>query len=67
MSAALFPNLGSEPISVQFDTPCPTSEGGAALLALGYFDCNDSDRLRDDHLLRLLLGQDPDDGPGPAS
>ena len=37
------------------------------LLALGYFDCNDSDRLRDDPLLRLLLDRAPDHGPGLAS
>ncbi len=106
MPTALFPDLRSEPISVQFDAPSANSEGGAAplaavqrqlcltaaavlvasrkparpahtllepvrqrvyLLALGYFDCNDSDRLRDDLLLRLLLRQDCDNGPGCAS
>lgn len=108
MPAAHFPDLAPEPLSVEFDTPAASSEGGAALLAaldeklaytaavvaclsdhrdasrvfypllalfrqrvyllaLGYFDCNDSQRLRDDPLLRLLLGQDPQDGPGLAS
>ena len=29
-------------------------------IALGYFDCNDSDRLRRDPALKLLLDRDPD-------
>ena len=29
-------------------------------IALGYFDCNDSDRLRCDPALKMLLGRDPD-------
>ena len=29
-------------------------------IALGYFDCNDSDRLRADPVLKMLLGRDPD-------
>lgn len=29
-------------------------------IALGYFDCNDSDRLRSDPVLKMLLDRDPD-------
>ena len=108
MPAALFSNLASLPLSVEFDSPAASSEGGAALLAaldrrlgfiaavvsvladprnpkrvihnlltlfrqriyllaLGYFDANDSQRLRHDPLLKLLLHDEAQDGPDLAS
>lgn len=37
------------------------------LIACGYADCNDADRLADDPIQKLCLGRDPIDGPSLAS